>query len=154
MDEVKKKILIVDEQPDFREIIGAKLKSVGFTVEVARSSAEAMEKTTSFAPDLILMDIDLSEEATRGPDVALAIHADPKTKNVKIMFLSNMADPWPAMIGDKSGISKELGMEGFLDKGADLDENVSKIKAVFLNPAQKPLEIPKPPEAPQPESHE
>lgn len=124
-------ILIVDDQPDFEEIIKTKLESLGHAVTVARNSKEAIEQATASVPDLILMDVDLSEEEMRGNDVAFAIHGNEKTKHVKIAFLSSLTEPWPAASGDRGDVSREMGMEEFLDKGADLEQTVAKITEIL-----------------------
>ena len=128
-------ILIVDDQPDFEEIIKTKLESLGHTIEVARNSKEALEKSTEHVPDLILMDIDLAEEEMCGSDVAFSIHGNEKTKNVKIAFLSSLTEPWPAASGERGEVSREMGMEDFLDKGADLDQTVAKITEILARPS-------------------
>ncbi|MDO8537153.1 MAG: hypothetical protein Q7R94_02820, partial [bacterium] len=77
-----------------------------------------------------------------GVDVALELKAAPETKNLKIVFLSGFDNPWPAFTGEKSEVSKELGMEDFFVKTKDLSELVTKVKDVL----SRTQTIPQPPQ--------
>ncbi|MEK7187798.1 MAG: response regulator [Patescibacteria group bacterium] len=55
----EKTILIVDDEPTFKEIIGTQLKALGLKVVTAATGAEAIAKAEKVQPDLILMDIHL-----------------------------------------------------------------------------------------------
>lgn len=52
-----KKILIVDDEENIRYLYKEELEEEGFTVELARSGEEALEKLPLFKPDLITLDI-------------------------------------------------------------------------------------------------
>ncbi|MEK7146781.1 MAG: response regulator [Patescibacteria group bacterium] len=122
-------ILIVDDEASFQEIISLKLKSVGFEIALASNEAQAISQAAKLMPDLILMDIHL--QGPTGTDAALAIKQNPKTKDLKIAFLTNLKEPWPGISGDQKNIAKTLGMEDFLDKTEDLDVLVEKIKGIL-----------------------
>ena len=122
-------ILIVDDEENFREIFSAKLQAAGYDTDAAKNEAEALQKSKQL-PDLILMDIFIPPGPT-GTDIALNIKQNPETKDLKIAFLTNLKDPWPAVAGDHKGISKELGMEDFIEKTADLSEVAGKVKEIL-----------------------
>lgn len=122
-------ILIVDDEESFREIMSLKLGASGFETAVARDEKEAMGQAEKLMPDLILMDIKMPGES--GTDAALAIKQNPKTKNLKIAFLTNLSNPWPEAVADKKKLSAALGMEDFLEKTDDLDLIVEKIKSLL-----------------------
>ncbi|TSC82185.1 MAG: two-component response transcriptional regulator (OmpR family) [Parcubacteria group bacterium Gr01-1014_20] len=123
-------ILIVDDEENFREIFSAKIGAAGFDVQVAKNEAEAIAKAKELMPDLILMDIFMPPGPT-GTDIALNIHQDSETKMLKIAFLTNLKEPWPAIQGDHQKISQELGMEDFLEKTGNLDDLVKKINEIL-----------------------
>ena len=56
MDE-KKKILLVDDDPDFVDAIKAVLENAGFDVAVAYDGDECLEKVGGINPDLIVLDV-------------------------------------------------------------------------------------------------
>lgn len=124
------RILIVDDEENFREIIALKLKKAGFEVDVARNEKETLEKSTALMPDLILMDIYMPPGPT-GTDVALSIKQNPATKDLRIAFLSSLKDPWPGITGENKQVSRDIGMEDYLDKSADLEVIDQKVKALL-----------------------
>ncbi len=85
----KKKILVVDDNEDNREILVFRLKQLGFEVLVASNGKEAIETAFQAKPDIILMDLRMPVmdgwEATRAlrqtewgkdlPVVAVTAHA-------------------------------------------------------------------------------
>lgn len=54
-----KKVLIVEDYKDTRDLMRYMIESYGYAVIEAASPYEAIEKATEFHPDLILMDIGL-----------------------------------------------------------------------------------------------
>ena len=127
------KILIVDDEANFREIMSVKLQSAGFEISVAKDGKEAIKKAEEIIPDLILMDIHMPNET--GTDVALFLKQGEKTKNSKIVFLTSLKEPWPAMAGEKEKIAKELGMEDFIQKSDDLDAIVARVQSLLMGSA-------------------
>lgn len=57
MDERKKKILLVDDDPDFVSAIKSLLEKNGFEVEAAYNGQEGLEQAGKFKPDLIILDM-------------------------------------------------------------------------------------------------
>ncbi len=122
-------ILIVDDEKDLLEIMSTKLSSSGFDTVVAFNAKEAVDAAKKIMPDLILMDIHMPGET--GTDAALTIKQDPATKDLKVAFLSSLKDPWPKTMADKGEIAKELGMEQYIDKTADLDVVVARVREIL-----------------------
>ena len=122
-------ILVVDDEESFLEILSTKLAVAGFEVAIAKSGAEGVKNTETLMPDLVLMDIKMPGET--GTDAALTIKQNPKTKDTKIAFLTNLKDPWPAVSADRQKLSKALGMEDFLEKTDDLDTIIEKVRQIL-----------------------
>jgi CheY-like chemotaxis protein len=122
-------ILVVDDEENFLEIISTKLKTSGFDVALAHSAEEAIMESEKLMPDLILMDIRMPLRT--GTDAAIAIKQNPKTKNLKVVFLTSMKEPWPGFKGDHKNLSLALGMEDFLEKTDDLDAIVRRITEII-----------------------
>lgn len=123
-------ILVVDDEESFLDVITTKLKAAGFDTATARNAAEGIRATNELMPDLVLMDIHMPPGQS-GADAAITLKQNPKTKDVKIAFLTGLAEPWPALSGDKKAICKELGMEDFFEKTEDLNDLLEKIKALL-----------------------
>src|SRR5512145_1557147 len=62
------RILIADDQPDIRESLRLLLKSEGFRVDVVASPAAALSAVAACSPDLLLMDMNYSQDTTSGQE--------------------------------------------------------------------------------------
>ena len=122
-------ILIVDDEPAFREIFSVKLSADGFRVETAENGAIAIDKAKALKPDIILMDVKMP--VMDGAAAVLKLRDDPATKDIKVVFLTSLGDPQVEMEEMHRRISTEFGVQGYLRKTDDLDNLTEKIK-VFL----------------------
>ena len=119
-------ILIVDDEPDFREIFSMKLKASGYRVETATNGAEGVERTKALKPNLILMDVKMP--VMDGPTAVLKLRDDPATKDIKVAFLTSLGEPRIEMQDLNVKFSEDFGAQGYLKKTDDLDSLVEKIK--------------------------
>lgn len=82
-------ILVVEDNPMNRDVLGRRLERRGFEVRFAEDGPTGIEAAKTIMPHLILMDIGLGEmdgcEATR------RIKADPKTAKIPIIALTASA---------------------------------------------------------------
>jgi DNA-binding response OmpR family regulator len=51
------KVMIVDDEPDIREMLDILLQREGFETEMAKNGSEFLEKVDLFAPDLVTLDV-------------------------------------------------------------------------------------------------
>ena len=58
----KKRILVVDDEPDFASIVQGNLEKEGFVVEVAYNGVEGIEKVKANPPDAIVLDVMMPEK--------------------------------------------------------------------------------------------
>ena len=122
-------VLIVDDEPDFREIFSAKLKNLGYRVDVAENGEVALMRMIKERPDLVLMDVRMP--VMDGATAVLRMKEDPKLKNVKVAFLTSLGDPQPEMQQMSKRFSSELGVQDYLKKTEDLDTLGEKIRALL-----------------------
>jgi len=94
-----KKILVVDDEPDFVRIVLAKLKSNGYEAISAVNGKEGIKVTRLQNPDLIVMDIILPD--MDGMDTARLLQADVKTENIPIIFISGAIVNMPENAGTR-----------------------------------------------------
>ena len=57
MSKLHKKVLIVDDEPDFAQMIKMRLEANSFEVVTANDGMEGLKKAEAEAPDLILLDV-------------------------------------------------------------------------------------------------
>ncbi len=80
------RILVVDDNPDNREIMSAVLRHRGFEVVAAADAETALELAAAEPPDLVLMDISLPRMS--GYEAAQRLRARPETASVPVIAVS------------------------------------------------------------------
>ncbi len=85
MDKKSKKILIVEDDKDFLEILKIKLTSEGFSVVTAGDGIEGLSVAEKEKPNLVISDVLMSK--MDGIEMAKKIKAS--NKKVLIVFLTN-----------------------------------------------------------------
>ena len=82
-------VLIIEDNPVNRDVLGRRLERRGFVVRFAVDGPSGIAATKALKPDLVLMDIGLGEmdgcEATR------ILKKDPETVNIPIIALTASA---------------------------------------------------------------
>ncbi len=86
----KKRVLVVDDDPDVVDTIKAVLESGGYEVITAANGTEGLAKAKSAAPALVVLDVMMDME-TEGFHVAYDLREGEKTKGIKILVLTNVA---------------------------------------------------------------
>jgi len=84
------KILIVDDDPDFRFIGKMVLQAEGFQVVEATNGWQALETMRKEKPDLVLLDVMMSS-TLEGVSVSRQIEADPELKGIPVVMVSSIA---------------------------------------------------------------
>ena len=125
-------ILIADDDADFKEVLSAKLLKNNFTIAEAIDGEEAITKAKSILPDLIVMDIKMP--GLNGTEAVLELKNNQETKDIKIVFFTNLLYPWPGVKAENEKIAKELGALTFLQKSDDIDTIVKKIQELLAQP--------------------
>ncbi|HUV50026.1 MAG TPA: response regulator [Anaerolineae bacterium] len=82
-----KKILIVDNELDIRELVEATLRAEDYQILQAKSAEKAIEIVKAEKPDLIIMDI-MMPRGMDGLEATRILKNDPKTKDCIIIMLS------------------------------------------------------------------
>jgi putative two-component system response regulator len=83
------KLLVVDDDPRIREVLGKLLRSAGYQVREAASAEEALEALRREPPDLVLLDIQLPGRS--GHAVLLEIRANARTRLTPVIMLTGAA---------------------------------------------------------------
>ena len=86
----KKKILLVDDDPDFVEAVQVVVEEGGFEVAVAYDGQEGLEKMAEFKPDLIILDVMMP--VMNGHQACAKIKEDPATSSIPIILLTAVAE--------------------------------------------------------------
>lgn len=82
-----RRILIIDDEDDIREVAALSLESVaGWDVTTARSGAEGIEKAKAEKPDAILMDVMMP--AMDGPTTFRKMQKMPEISSIPVLLLT------------------------------------------------------------------
>jgi len=120
----KKKILIVDDDPEIIELLVDVLVRDGrFETKTASSGYDAGMLTQQLHPDLILLDYMLPD--VNGNVVCHTIRKNPEFENVKIIIVSGVIKQ------DEIDQLLKSGAEDFIRKPFDITELTDKITAVL-----------------------
>lgn len=82
----KKKILVVDDEPDIVFLIKSRLEANNYLVEGAYNGKEGIEKAKEFKPDMILLD--LMMPIMDGYEAGENLRNDPETKDIPIILFT------------------------------------------------------------------
>lgn len=121
-------ILIVDDEPSFREIFSMKLQAAGYRTETAENGAQGVEKAKALRPALVLMDVNMPVLDGAAAVLKLREDEDPGVKAIKVAFLTSLGDPRVEMQNVNVKFSEDFGAQGYLKKTDDLESLVQKIK--------------------------
>ena len=58
----KKRVLVVDDEPDFADLVKQYLEQAGFEVEVAYDGVQGLDKVKATPPDAIVLDVMMPEK--------------------------------------------------------------------------------------------
>lgn len=118
---LKKKILIVDDERDYLNLMRLRLQSNKYEVITARNGIEALEKVDACKPDVVLLDILMPD--MDGITVLKKIRA--KDKKIPIFIITAFSNE------ERRKLAEELNVNGVMDKTADFKEEIENIQKVL-----------------------
>ncbi len=113
-------ILVVDDDPELRNLISHQLAEYGFTVETAGSAAEGHQRIIEGGLDLILLDLGLGDGD--GMDLCRDLRRE---RTEPIIMLTARDDPIDRIMGI------EVGADDYITKPFHTRELVARIRAVL-----------------------
>jgi DNA-binding response OmpR family regulator len=102
------RVLLVDDDPDFLELMSAALAEEGMEVATALTAGAGVARAVSDPPDVILLDILLGE--SDGIDVLEALRSQPQTRGVPVLACTALGQR------DSAKLLPTLGFDGLLSK--------------------------------------
>ena len=119
---MKKKILIVDDEPDLLRIACFRLEKSGYQVLSAVNGKEGLEMVEKESPDLVLLDIKLP--LIEGTDVCLSIKKNDKLKHTPVILFTASAQNIEERL-------KACGAEGYIIKPFSAEDLLEKVKKLI-----------------------
>ena len=123
MEEINKKILIVDDDLRMDRMLTFLFESQGFTVRFSETGSNAIDLLQDYRPDIILLDLLMPE--MDGFEVCERIKKDPLLKDIPIIVLSAL----PYLAHKERAFS--LGVCEYIEKPFVSIKLVNKVKEII-----------------------
>jgi DNA-binding response OmpR family regulator len=120
-DDKKTRILIIDDDIGFRELLRIHLSGAGYEVQIAEDGVTGGRALLAQAPDLIVSDVNMP--FLDGFELLSLLRSDTSTASIPVILLSGR--------GDSDSIAKavELGAADFLTKPVTRDQLLDSVQA-------------------------
>jgi phosphate regulon transcriptional regulator PhoB len=116
-------VLVVEDEPDIRDLIVHHLTREGYRCRTAGSGVEALQRARSPVPNLVVLDLMLPE--MEGLEVCRRLRRDAATSAVPIIMLTAKAEEVDRVVG------LELGADDYMVKPFSPKELVARVRAVL-----------------------
>ena len=120
---MKRRVLIVDDEPSIAKILRKQLEVAGYDVTVAVDGQEGLTKAREGLPELIVLDVMLPKIG--GYEVCSTLKKDTKTQHIPILMLTAKAQRQDQDIG------LQAGANAFLTKPFQLEELLQKAQTLL-----------------------
>ena len=116
-------IVIVDDEPDIRELVSHHLKKSGFRVKEFGDVAKMYKFINNETPDLIILDLMLPD--SNGLDVCKKLKMEEKTSSIPIIMLTAKDEETDKVLG------LELGADDYVTKPFSVKELVARVRVAL-----------------------
>src|SRR5436305_3120785 len=118
-----RKVLVVEDEPDLRELLTYNLTAAGFTVQSTENGTAGLEAVQRFAPDVVLLDLMLPD--IPGTEVCRRIRGDTNARQPAVMMLTAKGEEIDRVVGF------ELGADDYVVKPFSVRELVLRVGAIL-----------------------
>lgn len=125
-----KKVLIVEDNADWRLLLTMIIERAGYNVVSATTGGEGVALATLYHPDLILMDLGLPEMS--GDEATARIKADPGTQNIPVVVQTAFG------FGPNAKRAAEVGAAEIIHKPISITDIQTILKKYLSTSAQAP----------------
>jgi len=119
------KILLVDDEIGFAELLRDLLSMDNYEVEVAHDGQEGLEKLVTFKPEVIISDIVMPRVS--GFEMFKKVKASPETASIPFLFITGFQDE--RVLAE----ARKIGVFGILRKPIDIEQIENRLRDL-LNP--------------------
>ncbi len=125
-----KKILFVDDDPNFLEATSTVLESFGYKVIKAMNPGECFDELEKGLPDLVILDV-MMVRLDSGFDCCRKLKTDEKTKHIPILMLTAIDKKYPFDFAEVAGEPDWLPVDDFMDKPVEAKELIEHVRALL-----------------------
>jgi CheY-like chemotaxis protein len=124
-----KKILIIDDDPDIREVLMTILEGK-YELQEAGSREEGTKALKEFVPDLVVLDV-MMEKHDSGFEMSREIRHDEQLKHAKILMLTNVDKEMKMDFKKVAGDQDWLPVDDYIVKPIDPKEFLPKVEKLI-----------------------
>ncbi len=116
-------VLVIEDEQDVVDLLRYHLNRAGFTVSIAATGIQGLEKARAERPEIIILDLMLPEMP--GEKVCKALKEDASTATIPIIMLTAKSQPEERILG------LELGADDYVPKPFSPKELVLRVQALL-----------------------
>jgi DNA-binding response OmpR family regulator len=122
----RKRILVVDDEPEVAELVVQILETSGFEAWAIDDPLTVVQRAEELRPDLVILDFDMPK--ILGSDLAVRLKSKAETRGIPIIFLSGMTDE------DHQTIAAMSGGEAYIEKPVQKAKLLETIRTILNLP--------------------
>jgi two-component system phosphate regulon response regulator PhoB len=119
----RKKIVVIEDEPDIVEVVSYNLKREGYNVLSVERGDEGLNLVRNQSPNLVILDLMLP--GMDGLSICQQMKSDPLVRDIPVIIISGKGEESDVVIG------LELGADDYLTKPFRGRELVARVKAVL-----------------------
>jgi len=123
------RILLVDDEPDLRQLVTFNLRDAGFEVDGVGSGQAGLVLAAKVRPAVIVLDLMLPDVS--GTEVCRQLRADPALADVGVLMLTARGDEYDRVLGF------EVGADDYVVKPFSVRELVMRVRALARRTAER-----------------
>ncbi len=122
-DKRARKILLVDDEAGFAELLRDLLEMDNYEVQVANDGQEGLDKLQEFIPDVIISDVVMPRLS--GFEMFKRVKATPETAKIPFLFITGFQDD--RVLAE----ARKIGVFGILKKPIDIEQIETRLRDLF-----------------------
>ena len=124
------KVLVVDDEPNIRDLLSASLKFAGYEVQTAINGKQAVETAVTWQPDIIVLDVMLPD--MNGFSITKKLRS--MDVNTPVLFLTARDETQDKITG------LTVGGDDYVTKPFSLDEILARLQAILRRSSAQELQ--------------
>ncbi|MEW5796446.1 MAG: response regulator [Candidatus Zixiibacteriota bacterium] len=122
----KKKILVVDDEPDTVEWLTAFFEDNGYATSFAYDGFDGFEKVKAEGPDLITLDISMDKES--GIKMYRKLHDDKEASKIPVIMLTGVTSDFKRFISTRTQVDPP---QAYFEKPVDREALLKKVRELI-----------------------
>jgi CheY-like chemotaxis protein len=126
-------VLVVDDEPEIRQLVQRTLEAKGYRVETAADGEEAIARAEALAPDLVLLDAMLPK--VHGFEACRRLKSSARTRGIPVVMMTAVYRGWRFA----QDARENYGAEDYIEKPFRLDDLLRRVEEARATTASRPV---------------